>query len=354
MNYKKILTMMVCCCLLGGLLSACGPSQEALNATATIEAENSAMTKTASVPTETNTPLPTSTVTPSPTPTPLPDAKAMLRWRELTLPKSVISYPPSNIGIEVGANAYYLYFGEELVKYPINGSFLLGDDANSQYLYGYSVLYSETRDREGFNFYTSNFQVFTDSAFSGYPNYQYQSLDDLKIIGDQSAGATVTYDYNGVKWRVDQAAFRVGKIAGFVFLRYPDGDDPLITIGDLGKVYANSILNPPTLCQIISVESVEGVSWPSYHFVAEGYYPGEGRMITLDGEVLLDGKLQRVSSMAVGGGGESADAEGRIDEVYTFGMILGKEVLPPSELTLTVTGYGSGCAASQVIPWPMP
>jgi len=62
--------------LIVAILSACGPSQEELDAQATEVAANIYATRTAKAPTITHTPLPTATATPEPTATPTATATA--------------------------------------------------------------------------------------------------------------------------------------------------------------------------------------------------------------------------------------------------------------------------------------
>jgi hypothetical protein len=346
MNSKSSFFFGLCLVFLMSLLPACGPSQESLDATATKNAEQISMTQTAEAPTATLTPKPTSTETPTPSPTPIPDAKAMLRWQDLYLPITFKSFPPSNIGLEEGAIAYTTTFESNSVNYPVAGSFLFGDEDANEFLYGYSILFSTAQDREGFNDLMNDFEYFVGTQFSSYLNYGYESLTDMNNMGDLSKGASATFTYNNTKYRVDEVAFRAGKIAAFVFSRYSDGIDPSIEIGELARIYAESILNPPLPCRLTLVEAEKGATWPSYHFIAEGFYPGEGRLVTLSGDPLV--------SMLAGGGGESADAEGRIEDVINYGVLIGDDVQYPTELTLTVTGYASGCDATQVVPWPLP
>jgi hypothetical protein len=337
-------------------LAACGPSQDSLNATATQIAAWAFMTQTAAAPTATHTPAPTSTATPTltPTPTPPPSAQAMLRWQELALPAAFLPFPPENLGIEEGALAYSLTSDGKTLDHPIAGSFLFADEESMVYVYGYTTLLGTGVRVGGFQWILENFRDWIGGDFAEYPEYEFSDIDNLETIGDESRGASVTYEYDGVLWRMDEVAFRVGGIGAFTFLRRPEGVSPGVDIGQLASAHAASILNPPPACHFVSVEPIEGVPWPEYHFLAEGFYPNEGRMVILSGDAMVDGSPQGMSNILAGGGGESADGEGRVEGQIDFPIVVGKNVSPPARLTISVQGFASGCEATEEVSWPAP
>jgi hypothetical protein len=145
--------------------------------------------------------------------------------------------------------------------------------------------------------------------------------------------------------------FRIGKIGGWAFIQYPDGNIPSVEIGNLAQVYADSIANPVPRCLLVSVTPVEDATWPSYDILAEGFYPGEGRTITVIGDVEIDGEIQSATTGMLGLEGQSADDEGRIEENLTFGEIAGEKVVLPDEFTLTIMGWHSGCEITETISW---
>ena len=152
---------------------------------------------------------------------------------------------------------------------------------------------------------------------------------------------------------MDHVVFRSGEIGGYVFTRYPDGESPSVTAEHLARVYSQSIADPTPKCTLVSITAVEGADWPTYDFVAEGFYPGEGRLIMLKGDVEIAGKTESFVSGDVGLTVESADSEGRIEENITFAYIeiAGEDVILPDEFTLSVWGQLSECEVTEIVPW---
>jgi hypothetical protein len=114
-------------------------------------------------------------------------------------------------------------------------------------------------------------------------------------------------------------------------------------------------------CKIVSLKPVADVEVPTIEILAEGFLPNEGRMITLMGKAIVAGTVQTIPAILAGGGGESADSEGRISQTVTlipkksleqFESATGKWQFPDHELTVTVTGKQSGCEATQTVNWP--
>lgn len=346
------------------LLTACGPSQQSLDSTATQAAAWLFITQTAGAPTSTPTPTPTekptstptltptSTTTPTatitPTPTPRPDAMAMLRWQDLNLPTSFKARSPSNLGIEAGAIAYSIIKGGEEILYSIYNSFLFEDKDAQIYLFGYTVIFSNMQDVRTFEKILW-MEDFIGGPYSEYPNYQFSWSEGLDDILDNSNAAQIDYKYDDTLWRVDRSVFNIDLIAAFAFVRYPEGVSPAVDLHSLTHVYADSITNPPDECLITSVSAVEGATLPAYYFIAEGFYPGEGRMVVLTGNT-----PQSIPNILAGGGGESADASGRIEGDINASIVFGDNVQSPTEYELEVIGYASGCKATIVVPWPMP
>ncbi len=349
------------------IFCACGPSQAEIDATASQAAAAVFVTQTAEAPTATpiptSTPTPTNTlaptltptntptITPSPTntptatPTPIPDANAMLDWKQLGLPASFLAISPKGFGIGEGDAVFTIAFGDGTKKtYTIENSFVFADEERSEMVYGYTGLFPTEEDQDVLNWTIRNL---SDSGGL------YSDLGDMKklpihFIGDLSGGVTGIMA-NGK--RVDIVVSQIGDIGLWALLRYPDGNQPRITVDQLAQVYANSITNPIPRCSLVSITPVEGATWPSYDFVAEGFYPGEGRMIILKGDVEIDGETQSHVTGMLGTTGETVESEGRIEENVTFGEVAGEEVILPAEFSFSIMGYYSGCEINQIVSW---
>jgi hypothetical protein len=337
------------------LLSACGyPTGKPL------PTETPTLTATATL-TMIPTMAPTVTSTPLPVPTPTPDAKAMIAWRELNLPDTAAALAPSMIGIQEGAHAFSLSTGGgSRTQYSIASSFLFIDDMENpqQLVYGYTVLLPMASDQASFDFMvTTFFADFFAEAF-GIPTTSIYYLDQTDTIGDSSKGVTAERTVNGTQMEYSMVGFRVGGIGSLVIIRRPANTESPIDIGQVARVYAASIRTPEKPCQISSVTPVEGSNGPTFSFEAVGFYPQEGRYITLTGPIVINGKADTAMTGKMGGGGENVDANGYLQEEISFlsvEQLAAQGMEPPAgsgEYTLTVGGYASGCEATQTFTWP--
>lgn len=368
--YPRRTLLIIGCFVIIILSSACGPSQAELDETATQDAialfakqtaEAPTATLTPSVtpsptntptatpspthtPTETPTITPTPTNTPTATPTPIPDVNAMLDWQQLGLTPGFLAISPDDMGIAKGDEVFTIDFGDGSTKtYSIEGSFVFSNDESSEYLYGYTGLFPTKEDQS-----VLDWAISTMADSGGL-----YSLGDMKklpveSIGDSSGGVAGILA-NGQ--RLEIVISRIGNIGIWAFTRYPDGSTPSMAIEHLAQVYADSILNSKPRCAFVSITPVEGATWPSYDIVAEGFYPGEGRSITLTGDVEIGGEIQSVVTGLLGLDGQTADSEGRIEENVTFDEITDDDVVLPDEFSLTIWGWYSGCEITQTVPW---
>jgi len=311
--------------------------------------------------------VPTVSLTLTSTPFPHPDSKAMIRWQELDLPENIKSYSPYLLGIGEGEIAYSSKIEDELVSYPIDGSFIFLDEKGGNAFWGFSTTISQTRDWERFDSNLDDLNNFHNFGQSNWLDYKYINKEDSSTIGDRSKGATITYTTEGTKRELDEIVFRVGKIAAFVFIDHPEGENPSVEIEKLAKVYAKSILNPIQSCQITSVDAVDGAAWPTYYITAEGFYPGEQWKISTDGVIIFEGNPEGAGSTILCDEDEFADEKGNIEDIVTYKFphsgiaengvvksISEETVAPPAEVIISIQGDASGCEATRVVPWPLP
>jgi hypothetical protein len=314
-------------------------------------------------PAATATASPVPSITPKPSPSPVPtattaptaDAKAMIAWRDVGLPGNFKMVAPENLGIQPGEQGFKLLNGK---TYPIEQSFLFVDsDSPTQLVYGYTALLPTTEDQNGFD------EVFIQSpaefliAVLNIPISSVVPLDNAHFIGDKSAGASAwTKD-----WRYTLVSFRIGEVAAQVYVRSrPDIKVP-VNAQNIARVYAKSLQQPAAYCKIVSAKPVEDAPVATFSFEADGFYPREGRYIKLEGPFLV-GDVTNTSVVTwLGQTGEAADKEGRIlekvsfstlDELSQRGFSNPTFASGPTEFTLTVGGYVSGCEVSEKVTWP--
>jgi hypothetical protein len=333
-----------------GFSAACSPSQAKLDNTATQEAYNLAAVQTAQAPTQTSlpspTPLPTDTPiptatqtplpteTPKPTPTPIPDVGAILNWQEARLPPSFQSAPPSSIGVGTGDIAFSMSSGSKVYTYTIANSFFFADEETHQNVYGYTIDVSGAIDKGFYDSFLRDSDYDYGYGFEEFP---------VEPIGNISRGITAqTSDTR----HLDIIGFRLGDVGARVFIRYDEGSKPSISIEDLAQVYAESIFHPETGCHLVSITPIEDDSGPWFNIIAEGFYPGERRMITLSGGGMMTG-LAGLSEDA-----ERVDDQGRIEADYGFPILPGFESELPMEIEVGIYGLYSGCEITEVVMWP--
>jgi len=348
--YTRI-SIFIAAILLGVILSGCGPSQTELDATATQVAASVLETQTAAAPSSTPSPTitPTAIPTATPTPTPEPDASAMLAWEELDLPPSFEAISPDNMGVQEGAIA----FGTTSKTYYIANSFVFFDIQRGEGVFGYTVDLSGQSDIAVVDNILSDFKSWSVPAYAGGGRTLLDSsvISGTNNIGDKSSGIRIEYMGGGNHIVLKNITFRIDDIYVVAIVKNFTGTDPLISVSDVARVYASSIQNPVRYCQITHISQVEGATWPSYDFVAEGFYPGEARMINLTGAVQIGGEPQSVRTALLGLTGETADGEGHIEGNVTFRMVAGEDVTLPDEFLFSILGYFSECEVSQIVPW---
>lgn len=370
MSHKTRFWIVSCLVFLCLMAASCGPSPEELAVTS--EAETAAAASPTPLPSSTPTPTPTSTptptatptVTPSPTPLPNPDPQAMLKWREAGFPEGIIAVPPSFMGIEEGEYAFSLltsnYYFQE---YYISGSFAFRDDMDdpSQMVYGYTALLPSAEARDAFDGLTLRSLSYLISSAFGIQENTVIPIISAREIAEVSGGVTAPYDRNGERWEVSMISFRLEDIGVWVFIRNEEVLHSSAIISKVARVYANSILEPVISCKLLSVEPDLDAAVPTFNFVAEGFYPNEGRAISLDGDILVGDEIKKGGTAMLGLEGQSADQDGKITDVISFpsleqlaiqGMENASYLPAPMEFILRIKGYASGCEIEESLIWP--
>ena len=334
------------------LLSACGPSPEELAATSAAETA-AAATSTPTI-TPTSTSLPTPTPSPTATPTPVPDPEAMIQWKELGLPSGYTSQSPASIGVDEGdiAMGYVREDGSQII-YPIVSSFAFSNEW-PEGLVGYTALFPNEEDIEFFD----ESMLSLDDQLEGIIQYSYNIFDfseaafipEAEGFGDKSAGVEIEYSFTGTTYKMYLFRFRIGDIGGNVILRHKADEESFIDITDLGRIYIQSILNPTDSCELISVNAVEGETWPVYDIEAKGFYPGETRGIFIDGDVQKDKVHFMVTIAMLGLEGQAVDQDGYLNERITYD-ISSLNVSLPEKLNINIHGWYSDCSVLVESTW---
>lgn len=175
----------------------------------------------------------------------MPDANTMLDWKQLGLPTSFLAISPKGFGIGEGDEIVTIALGDGTKKtYTIENGFVFSDEERSEMVYGYTGLFPTREDQGILNW---SIRALSDSAGP------YSWLSDLKKlpiqrVGDLSGGVTGIMA-NGK--RIDVVVSQIGEIGFWAFLRYPDGNEPSLTVGQLAQVYAESIANPVPRCSLV-------------------------------------------------------------------------------------------------------
>jgi len=223
-------------------------------------------------------------------------------------------------------------------------------------VFGYTVDLPGLSDKYLVDSILSDFKNWSDQGFAGVGRTLLDSsvISGTNNIGDKSSGIRQEYMAGGNHIVLEHINFRIDDIYAITVVKNFTGTDPLISVSDVARVYASSIQNPVRYCQITHISQVEGATWPSYDFVAEGFYPGEARMINLTGDVQIGGETQSVKTALLGLTGETADGEGHIEGNVTFGMVAGEDVTLPDEFLFSILGYYSECEVSQIVAWSEP
>lgn len=248
MNWKKTIYLTLGGLVVFILLSACGPSQDEIDATSTQLASNIFATQTANAPTSTltptptNTPTPTSTSTPTPTntptitPTPTPDfASVTLNLDDL--PPGFEELPPAEFGLEPGED-----FGNSKVE----NSFTFLQSELGELIVGASILVPTMEEQDEFDsMMPFMVDTFINTGHYGNGDEADQGpviLNHLNSPGDVAVGSTTTMSDQGITTRLDIIMFRRGEMGVMIYSFYEDGTVPVVPIVDAANTLDTRII----------------------------------------------------------------------------------------------------------------
>jgi regulation of enolase protein 1 (concanavalin A-like superfamily) len=233
------------------LLSACGPSQSQLDATATQDIANLYSTQTAQAPTATAsltpsltaTTTPTSTAVPTDTPTPSPTPAPLWMSAGLVLddfPEGFTVMAPedlSNLQAGVPSNAV---------------SFGFTNESNLQVVMGYLIPYSTLTEQAAFDTTLPEMLDIFAKAFGATTTPEI--IADLDDLGVAHAGSTFVAASEAIDLRWDNILFRRGEVGVMLFLLYPDGKQAAVPATDLAYLLDERI------SQALSLQATKYVS----------------------------------------------------------------------------------------------
>jgi hypothetical protein len=258
----------------------------------------------------------------------------MIAWQEIGLPAGYSSWPPSRYGI---ANGDLVMETNNLI-FTIESSFVFSDDGHLK-VYGYAFNLPTTSQRSILDGCVSQL----NTCWGGVP------IPGLERIGDASGAIEIQL---GSGIQTDVLMFRLQDVGAAVFLRHPSDQPPPVDLHHLARVYHDSLRNPAMRCELVSAIPVAGHEWPTYDLTAAGFYPGEGRMVFLYGDVQIGGDLQNSVTALAGLEGQSFDLSGARSEVVAFSQVVGDNVVLPGEIQIKVVGVYSDCVAGGTYSWP--
>lgn len=231
------------------LLSACGPSQGELDATATQVALDIFSTQTAQAPTATATftvtPQPTETEiptatptlepseTPSPTeeptasPTSAPDLKAVTLTLD-DLPAGFIELPQESLGVDQQA-------------FP-EGTYVFGfsDEIGSQIILGFLIPVPSRAEQATYDAMMPQMIEAIAAGLGAGPDFE--ELTGLDEIGETRTGLTASGQMGSLSMRWDAVGFRRGEVFTILLMGYPDGDEPAVPVSDLAQLMDERIM----------------------------------------------------------------------------------------------------------------
>jgi branched-chain amino acid transport system substrate-binding protein len=106
-----------------------------------------------------------------------------------------------------------------------------------EFVLGFHMLATGRLDQLGFDASLQNDQGLLKLLVSGFGDKASEAkiLPELNNIADASIGMTVVAAPDDANLRMDVVAFRRGPMAAFVFVMYPNGSKPVITVGDVAR-----------------------------------------------------------------------------------------------------------------------
>ncbi len=226
------------------VMSACGPSQAERQATITQVAAAVFATQTAQAPTSTPTftPSPTPTETPTSTPTltatPRPSSTPTRTKTPTVMPTATprlmaLVLTPSDL--PVGFQAMDPQQMKELMREWPSGScgFAMADIKRAQVVMGFLMLVTRRDEQLEFDGTLQEFVQYTAALVGGK---DYAKVDGMEDIGEARAAITFVGRSSSVSYRWEILGFRRAEVAAILFVAYPDGDSPAVSVGELARL----------------------------------------------------------------------------------------------------------------------
>jgi hypothetical protein len=231
------------------LTSACSPSELAISRALeqTREAERATLTSIAetkeAIPT--NTPTPTKTPKPTPTETPLPlEILANIKLELADLPDSFFEIDPSELDFsEEEIRSMYLDF--DMVVGEI---FTFFNEEDINVIMGWTIFINDRLERTAFDIYLNNYaeEFLAEVVAETQGEIIEQSLlTGVNEIGEVSIGIQVVVNVEETPFDmvVDIVYFRRDILVPLIFNMYINGETPVISIHELGKIIDNKIID---------------------------------------------------------------------------------------------------------------
>lgn len=188
-----------------------------------------------STPTVTSSPTPTLTPTATLTPTPMPDISTARIFLE-ELPAGFEELPPDDFRgspITAGENTWQ---PEE--------TFVFVNAKKFQMIIGMNFFAADQMDRVGFDIAVNQPNMILKQIVNeiGTENVREEKiLDGLQDVGDERVAMTMIADMESVTTHVEILLFRRDIIGGMIVSITMEGQDPNISLHDLGKLFDQHI-----------------------------------------------------------------------------------------------------------------
>jgi hypothetical protein len=91
-------------------------------------------------------------------------------------------------------------------------------------------------------------------------------------------------------------AFRIGDILGAANVKNFFESTAKVSVLEVAEVYARNINYPVWSCQITKVFAQADEPWPTFNFLANGFYPNEPVIVQVDGMVEFGGEAYWIAN----------------------------------------------------------
>jgi hypothetical protein len=263
---------------------------------------------------------------------------------------------PENRGIEPGSWAYSYYTSDDSEKtVPVVGSFWFERKEGYGSIYGWTVKLPSQGERDVFDGFLDYMDDMAPMQRCGNNSASFLEVDfiePIKDMGTKTLGTTSKCSLAGEvsAIRLDAVGWRRVGIGAMVFMKYLENEDPPVEIGEAVHAYDDRIRNPVEYeCSLTQAEASTEGGLNSVTFKADGFIPFEPRVFCVFGIYGEGENEEKVANCALGGGGESADANGMIEgEISWMAGIPGKEL---QAYELMITGGYSRCEINYEDTW---